>query len=67
VGVLARPGDRISARLSPAARIYAPYRLKEAESQLLAQARTPAWCFINVPMIAASSSAIRARGAWSAS
>jgi nicotinate-nucleotide adenylyltransferase len=67
VGVLARPGDRISARLSPAARIYGQYRLKEAESQRLAHAQTPAWCFINVPMVAASSSAIRAQGDWLAS
>jgi nicotinate-nucleotide adenylyltransferase len=67
VGVLARPGDRISARLSPAARIYAPYRLKGSESRLLAKAQCPAWCFVNVPMTDASSSAIRARGEWSAS
>jgi len=67
VGVLARPGDRISARLSPAARIYASSRLKGSERHLLARAQTPAWCFINVPMVEASSSAIRARGDWSAS
>ena len=66
VGVLARPGDRISARLSPAARIYAPYRLKGSESRLLAHAQCPAWCFVNVPMVDASSSDIRARGEWSA-
>ncbi|MFS4580682.1 nicotinate-nucleotide adenylyltransferase [Phaeobacter sp. C3_T13_0] len=65
VGVLARPGDRISARLSPAARLYAPYRLKGGQSRLLARATTPAWCFVNVPMVNASSSEIRARGDWS--
>ena len=67
VGVMARPGDRISARLSPAARIYARYRLKGSESHLLAHAQCPAWCFVNVPMVDASSSAIRARGEWSTS
>ena len=65
IGVLARPGDRISARMSPAARIYAPYRISGGASHLLAQAEAPAWCFVNVPMIDMSSSAIRARGGWS--
>lgn len=66
IGVLARPGDRISARMSPAAKIYAPYRISGSASHLLAQAEAPAWCFVNVPMIDMSSSAIRARGDWSA-
>ncbi|MEC7256491.1 MAG: nicotinate-nucleotide adenylyltransferase [Pseudomonadota bacterium] len=67
VGVLARPGDRISARMSPAARAYGRYRIPGRASPLLAQATAPAWCFVNVPMVALSSSAIRARGDWSAS
>lgn len=65
VGVLARPGDRISARMSRAARLYATYRIPACQSQALGQARAPAWCFVNVPMIAESSSAIRASGHWS--
>ena len=65
VGVLARPGERISARLSPAARIYSRYRIPAAQSQRLARAETPAWCFLNVPMIDASSTEIRKRGGWS--
>ena len=65
VGVLARPGDRISARMSPAARIYARFRISPAASHLLAHSLPPAWCFVNVPMMALSSSAIRARGDWS--
>jgi nicotinate-nucleotide adenylyltransferase len=64
VGVLARPGDRISARLSKAAQIYRPYKIPGRESHLLAHARPPAWCFVNVPMIAQSSSDIRAQGGW---
>ncbi|MFK7753990.1 MAG: nicotinate-nucleotide adenylyltransferase [Sedimentitalea sp.] len=67
VGVLARPGDRISARMSPAARIYAPYRGSAKASTLLARATAPAWCFVNVAMVDQSSSAIRAQGGWSAS
>ena len=64
VGVLARPGDRISARMSPAARLYSHARLSAQASHLLGQAQAPAWCFVNVPMMGASSSAIRARGDW---
>ena len=60
VGVLARPGDRISARMSPAARLFAPYRISGRASHLLARATPPAWCFVNVPMVDMSSSALRA-------
>lgn len=66
VGVLARPNDRISARFSPAATIYRHAMLKGCESHLLAQSESPAWCFVNVPMVDASSTEIRARGEWSA-
>ena len=64
IGVLARPGDRISARMSPAARLYAPYRLSGQASQLLGRTTAPAWCFVNAPMMDVSSSAIRADGGW---
>lgn len=64
VGVLARPGQRISARVSKAARIWRKVRLPAAQSRLLARAEPPAWCFVNLPMSEASSSAIRAGGRW---
>lgn len=64
VGVLARPGQRISARTSTAAQSFARYRLPAARAHLLAQSDPPAWCFLNVPMVDVSSSAIRARGEW---
>jgi len=64
VGVLARPGERISARMSPAARIYVDYRLPGPASHLLARSDPPAWCFVNMPMVDLSSTAIRARGGW---
>ncbi len=64
VGVLARPGERISARLSPAARIYRSARLAPSDSHLLAQSNAPKWCFLNVPMSDASSTEIRKRGDW---
>lgn len=66
IGVLARPGQRISARMSRAADIYARYRIPGRFSQRLAQTSAPAWCFVNVPMNDTSSTAIRARGDWSA-
>ncbi len=65
VGVLARPGQRISARMSRAATLYAPYRIAGRHAPLLGRARAPAWSFVNVPMVELSSSAIRATGAWS--
>ena len=65
VGVLARPGDRISARMSRAATLYAPYRIAGRASHLLTHRDGPAWCFVNVPMVAQSSTAIRESGKWS--
>ena len=64
VGVLARPGDRISARRSVAAGIYRNDRLQGREAAILSSMRAPAWCFVNVPMVDLSSSEIRARGDW---
>ncbi len=64
VGVLARPGDRTSARMSPAARAYRAARIPAQQSHRLARAEAPAWCFVNVPMMDLSSTAIRARGDW---
>jgi nicotinate-nucleotide adenylyltransferase len=62
VGVLARPGERMAARMSVAARVYRDARLPDADSRTLGRCRAPAWCFVNVPMIRLSSTAIRARG-----
>lgn len=64
IGVLARPGQRISARLSPAARQYFPYRIRGREAMRLRHASAPAWGFVNVPMDDISSSEIRAKGDW---
>ena len=64
VGVIARPDDRISARLSKAARIYGAAQLPDRASHILGRAQAPAWSFINLPMSHQSSSAIRARGDW---
>ena len=64
LGVIARPGDRIGARMSQAARVYGASRLSGRASHLLARSEAPAWCFINVPMSDQSSTAIRAAGGW---
>ena len=64
VGVLARPGDRISARMSRAARLYRSDRISGRAAQLLGRADAPAWSFVNVPLAPQSSTEIRARGEW---
>ena len=63
IGVLARPGDRISARLSPAARHFRFAKLRSREAPVLARLQAPAWCFVNVPMTPISSTALRAAAA----
>lgn len=67
LGVIARPGDRISARMSPAAKVFAQARIPSHASSQLGRAAAPAWCFVNVPMVAQSSTAIRSRGDWGSS
>lgn len=64
VGVLARPGQRISGRMSKAARLYRHAQLPARAAPLLASQPSPAWCFLNVPMSHASSTQIRAGGSW---
>jgi len=64
VGVIARPGSRLTARGSKAADMYERHRVRAEASWLLPWLAPPAWCFVNVPMVATSSSAIRARGEW---
>ena len=64
VGVMARPGQRISARVSPAARQFRCYRLRGREAAKLCLSEPPSWCFLNVPMSDLSSTGIRARGDW---
>ncbi len=64
LGVIARPGDRISARMSPTAKLFRSVRIQGRASSLLARAEAPAWCFVNVPMVAISSSALRNETGW---
>ncbi len=62
VGVLARPGWGVRARMSKAARIYGGDLVDRGE--VLRNKPAPAWCFVNLPMDGSSSTAIRARGEW---
>lgn len=64
LGVIARPGDRISARMSTAAKVFAQARIAGCASHLLGRAAAPAWSFVNVPMLDVSSSDIRSAGDW---
>ena len=64
VGVLARPGQRISARMSKAARVWRAHRIPGRAARLLPAAEAPAWCFVNMPMSDLSSTEIRAAGGW---
>jgi nicotinate-nucleotide adenylyltransferase len=64
VGVLARPGEQLRAGLSPAARRFARWRLPQAAAAALALRPPPAWTLLSGRMLDASSTELRARGAW---
>ncbi|UWQ21815.1 nicotinate-nucleotide adenylyltransferase [Jannaschia sp. W003] len=64
VGVVARPGERMAGRMSPAAHAFRRFQLPEAQAGALGRTAPPAWCLVNVPMHPASSTAIRAAGRW---
>ncbi|MBW3560435.1 MAG: nicotinate-nucleotide adenylyltransferase [Proteobacteria bacterium] len=64
VAVVARPGGTaaqlLAGRLSPAARRFAHARLPARAANRLAQARPPAWTYLESPLHPASSTALRA-------
>lgn len=62
VAVMARPGAGLAARLSVTARAFRGAQVARPEG--LGLRKAPAWCFVNLPMHGASSSAIRAGGGW---
>ena len=64
IGILARPGARLAARASVAARVYEHARVPLGEARRLGRIKAPAWCFANVPMMALSSTRLRAAGSW---
>lgn len=64
LGVLARPGARARAGLSPAARAFATSRVAEGRAAGLADRTAPAWCMVQLPLVEASSTAVRQAGLW---
>ena len=59
LAVVARPGSTLRARLSPAARQLARYRVPEAQAHVLKNCNPPAWTYLTLPLNSLSSSAIR--------
>jgi len=64
VAALARPGEQLSAGLSPAARAFARHRLPASQARALVSGPAPRWLLLTGPMSRHSSTAIRAQGAW---
>ena len=62
VGVLARPGAGVQARMSVAARAFRVHQVDRGEN--LRGRKPPVWCFVNLPLNDASSTEIRAKGGW---
>jgi nicotinate-nucleotide adenylyltransferase len=62
VGVLARPGAGVQARMSVAARAFRVHQVARGEN--LRGRKAPVWAFVNLPMNDASSTEIRAKGGW---
>ena len=60
IGVLARPGHRLRARTSPAARVLMRSRLRGPRARLLGSVDAPAWAIANIPMSPMSSTVLRA-------
>lgn len=60
LAVLDRPGYRLPAMASPAARAFADGRVDEREARRLAGSRPPVWTLLTVPLSPASSTALRA-------
>jgi len=61
VVVVSRPGAMMNARLSPAAKRFAHFRVKERQAHLLPLMTPPAWAYLKGPLHTHSSTAIRAQ------
>ena len=62
IAVADRPGWRLRALASPAARAFARNRLDGPPARLLARSDPPAWALIDMPLSSLSSTEIRRRG-----
>lgn len=61
LAVVDRPGWRLAAMASPAARALARYRINEADAATLAFKRPPAWTFLTTRLSPLSSTEMRSR------
>jgi hypothetical protein len=61
IAVVDRPGWRLKALSSKAARAYAGRRLPESDARMLAHTPPPAWVFLTGPLSQVSSTALRAK------
>jgi len=59
IAVMARPGTRLAARNSTAARVLQRSRLPEAWAPTLARRNAPTWVFLDLPMSRLSSTELR--------
>jgi nicotinate-nucleotide adenylyltransferase len=64
IAVMARPGQKLRAGLSPMATRFARQRVASAAARTLALRSAPAWILLGGPMVNLSSSEIRAMGKW---
>lgn len=62
LAVFARPGQRLPALCSPAARVLAAHRLPAAAARHLARRAPPAWLWLDIPMRPDNSTALRRQG-----
>jgi len=62
LAILARPGQRLPARLSRSSRILMKSFVKHKCA--LRKTKAPAWCFADIPMSKSSSSQLRKAGKW---
>ena len=60
VAVVARPGETLKSRLSPAARRFPGARVASRAASTLADRAPPAWIYLRAPLNHASSTAVRA-------
>jgi len=60
IAVVDRPGWRLKALASPAARAFARYRFNEERARELGRAAPPSWTFLSARLSEASSTALRA-------
>ena len=61
IAVVDRPGWRLKALASKAARAYAGQRLPETQARMLARTPPPAWIFLTGPLSQVSSTALRSK------